>query len=122
SSFSDYYNAYGPTECAVCVSTYKVSEKDRKNRTIPIGKPISNTRMYVLDDNLEPQPIGVKGKIYVAGDGLARGYLNRKQLTEEKFISGLTSSVREERLYDTGDFGRWLEDGNIEYAGRADHQ
>ncbi|KAF2339716.1 amino acid adenylation domain-containing protein, partial [Flavobacterium nitrogenifigens] len=81
----DYYNAYGPTECAVCVSIYKITKNDFKKSIIPIGKPISNTQVYILDDCLNPLPIGVTGKLYVSGAGVGRGYLNRAELTQEKF-------------------------------------
>ncbi|MFV8347411.1 amino acid adenylation domain-containing protein, partial [Flavobacterium sp. ZB4P13] len=116
----DYYNAYGPTECAVCVSIYKVTENDINKSIIPIGKPISNTQVYILDDLLQPLPIGVSGKIYVSGAGVARGYLNKPDLTAEKFISN--PFIEGERMYDTGDLGCWLSDGNIEFLGRKDSQ
>ncbi|QSB25088.1 non-ribosomal peptide synthetase [Flavobacterium sp. CLA17] len=116
----DYYNAYGPTECAVCVSIYKLSENDFDKTVIPIGKPISNTKIYILDKALQPLPIGVAGKIYVSGAGVGRGYLNKPDLTSEKFIANPFQSG--ERLYDTGDLGCWLSDGNIEFLGRKDFQ
>ncbi|MRX41125.1 amino acid adenylation domain-containing protein, partial [Flavobacterium sp. LC2016-23] len=116
----DYYNAYGPTECAVCVSIYKLSENDFDKTVIPIGKPISNTKIYILDEAFKPVPIGVAGKIYVSGAGVGRGYLNKPELTQEKFIANPFQAG--ERLYDTGDLGCWLSDGNIEFLGRKDFQ
>lgn len=116
----DYYNAYGPTECAVCVSIYKVNENDIDKSIIPIGTPIANTQVYILDEALQPLPIGVSGKIYVSGAGVARGYLNKSELTNEKFISN--PFIEGTRMYDTGDLGCWLPDGNIEFLGRKDSQ
>ncbi len=116
----DYYNAYGPTECAVCVSIYKMNENDIDKSIIPIGKPIANTHVYILDESLQPLPIGVSGKIYVSGVGVARGYLNKEVLTAEKFISN--PFIEETAMYDTGDLGCWLSDGNIEFLGRKDSQ
>src|SRR5690606_23459184 len=98
---------------------YSVEDKEY-NESIPIGKPIANSQVYVLDPKMQLVPFGIVGEIYAGGDGLARGYLNRPELTEEKFIE---SPFREgERLYRTGDLGRWLPDGNIEFVGRADDQ
>jgi amino acid adenylation domain-containing protein len=115
-----YFNAYGPTECAVCVSTYRVSEEDKDSVNIPIGKPIANLSVYILDDGLQPVSIGIIGKIYVAGVGLAREYLGKPEITSEKFIANPFATGQ--RMYDTGDIGRWLKDGNIEFCGRADDQ
>jgi len=118
-----HFNAYGPTECAVCVTIYKTIINDfkkEKNVLIPIGRPISNTQVYLLDGMLEPVGIGVQGRLYVSGSGLARGYLNKPELTAEKFIDN--PFLEGERIYDTGDLGRWLPDGNIEFLGRDDHQ
>ncbi|WP_166924894.1 non-ribosomal peptide synthetase, partial [Flavobacterium poyangense] len=94
----DYYNAYGPTECAVCVSIYKV-ENDFDKSIVPIGKPISNTQVYILDEALQPLPIGVTGKLYVSGAGVTRGYLNKPELTAEKFIAN--PFIEGSRMYDT---------------------
>lgn len=116
----DYYNAYGPTECAVCVSTYKVHPLDACKKSIPIGKPIANLKTYILDDFLNPVPIGVEGKLHVSGIGVGRGYLNKMELTQEKFIAH--PFQRGETLYDTGDLCKWLPDGNIEFVGRKDEQ
>ncbi|WP_341274856.1 amino acid adenylation domain-containing protein [Clostridium beijerinckii] len=111
------YNNYGPTEYTVVSTAFKV-ERDYKN--IPIGKPIGNTNIYILDKNKKLLPIGVAGELYVAGDGLARGYVNNKELTSEKFIDNPFKIG--EKMYKTGDLARWLEDGNIEYLGRIDYQ
>jgi amino acid adenylation domain-containing protein len=119
-SGTDYYNAYGPTECAVCASMYKVSKEDFGKSMIPIGKSISNSQIYILDDYLNPVSIGVTGKLYVSGAGVARGYLNKPELTAEKFIDN--PFIEGTRMYDTGDLGSWLPDGNIEFLGRKDHQ
>ncbi|SHL03865.1 non-ribosomal peptide synthetase [Flavobacterium chilense] len=117
-SVLEIYNNYGPTENTVVSSFYKVNQ-DHKG-IIPIGKPISNTQIYILDDQLQILPVGVTGKIYVSGASVARGYLNNEALTAEKFITNPFEEGK--RMYDTGDLGRWLVDGNIEFLGRKDHQ
>jgi len=111
------HNLYGPTEASVDVSYYATSSEDVK---VPIGRPIWNTQLYVLDHHHRLVPIGVVGEIYIGGDGLARGYLNRSDLTAEKFIPHPFEEGK--RLYKTGDLGKWLENENIEYIGRIDHQ
>ncbi|MEN2403149.1 amino acid adenylation domain-containing protein, partial [Flavobacterium sp. MC2016-06] len=116
----DYYNAYGPTECTVCVSIHKVTKDDFNKSIIPIGRPISNTKVYILDEQLQVLPIGVSGKIYVAGTGLARGYHNKPELTIEKFVANPFTDG--EQMYDTGDLGCWLPDATIEFLGRKDQQ
>jgi len=113
-------NLYGPTEATVDVSHYPCSEGLPINRTVPIGKPIDNIRLYILDDKLRVQPAGVAGELCIAGVGLARGYLNREELTKEKFVEHPFDG--EERIYRTGDLARLMTDGNIEYLGRLDHQ
>ncbi|MBU0485479.1 MAG: amino acid adenylation domain-containing protein [Proteobacteria bacterium] len=115
-----YINAYGPTEASVCVTYHKVDADYPYPGAIPIGKPIANTRVHIVDKSCNPVPIGFYGEICLSGAGLARGYLNRPELTAEKFIASPFYSG--ERLYRTGDTGRWLEDGNIEWAGRQDDQ
>ncbi|MGN6601348.1 MAG: amino acid adenylation domain-containing protein [Ginsengibacter sp.] len=115
-----YFNAYGPTECAVCVSIYQVTSADRNRRSIPIGRPIANLTVHILDENMNPVPLGLEGNIYVAGVGLARGYLNKPELTKERFVSH--PFCPGQRLYYTGDKGRWLPEGNIEFLGRNDGQ
>lgn len=107
-----YFNTYGPTECSVCVTAYEVSTTDARKRSIVIGRPLANLSVYILDDNLQPVPVGMKGQIYVAGIGLARGYLNNSVLTKEKFIP--CPFQHGQRMFCTGDTGKWLQDGNIE--------
>jgi amino acid adenylation domain-containing protein len=114
-------NLYGPTEAAVDVTRWQC-RKDSELKCVPIGRPIANTQMYVLDERLRLVPAGVKGELYIGGVGLGRGYLNRPHLTAERFIAHPYSRERGERLYRTGDVGRYLEDGQIEYLGRLDHQ
>ncbi|MDH3282096.1 MAG: non-ribosomal peptide synthetase [Gammaproteobacteria bacterium] len=92
------------------------------SRTVPIGRPIANTRVYILDENLNPIPVGVQGELYIAGDGLAHGYMNRPDLTKARFLGGPFPFGREERLYKTGDLGRFRTDGMIECLGRIDRQ
>lgn len=115
-----FFNAYGPTETTVCASMLHVTQHYRQGP--PIGRPINNFQLYVLDSFWQPVPIGVAGELCVAGVGLARGYLRRPDLTADKFIPNPFSSVPGERLYRTGDLVRYLPDGNIEFLGRIDHQ
>jgi len=114
-------NNYGPTEYTVVTTNYEISEKDRFQVPL-IGKPISNTSIYILSKDGELSPIGVSGEIHISGSQLARGYLNLAQLTAEKFVSKSFNGFAGERMYKTGDMGRWLNDGNIEYFGRKDDQ
>ncbi|UNZ00503.1 amino acid adenylation domain-containing protein [Zhouia spongiae] len=111
-------HVYGPTESTVFASFYQVSKLH--SGTIPIGKPIDNTEVYILDEAQSLVPIGVVGEICISGDGLARGYLNRPELTAAKFVDNPFNEG--DRLYKTGDLGRWLPDGNIEFIGRKDSQ
>ncbi|WP_262947503.1 non-ribosomal peptide synthetase, partial [Xenorhabdus indica] len=113
-------NAYGPTEGTVCATFYPCDAQDE--RVPPIGRPIANTQIYILDTQGQPVPLGVAGEIHIGGVGVARGYLNRPELTAERFIPDPFSAVSGARLYKTGDIGRWLPDGNIEYLGRNDFQ
>jgi amino acid adenylation domain-containing protein len=113
------FNEYGPTESTIGCT---VSVINRNDSLISIGKPISNTQIYILDVNRELLPIGIPGEIYIGGEGLARGYLNRADLAREKFIPNPFSSDPEATLYRTGDKARWLPDGNIEYLERLDDQ
>ncbi|MBA3533954.1 MAG: amino acid adenylation domain-containing protein, partial [Ardenticatenales bacterium] len=115
-------NVYGPTESTTFSSTHHVREVPEKTTTIPIGHPIANTTQYVLDSFLQPVPIGVSGELYIGGDGLARGYLHRPELTAERFVPDPFSHEPGARLYRTGDLGRYRADGAIEYLGRLDHQ
>ena len=115
------FNAYGPTEAAVEV-TYWACKQEAIDGRIPIGRPIANMRVYILDEQRQPVPLGVAGEIYIAGDGVARGYLNRPELTAERFIPDPFSGRSDARMYRTGDLGRWRPDGVIEYLGRNDFQ
>jgi len=123
------FNHYGPTEATVGVLTFAMdsqsispSQRDSSTQNVPLGRPLANTQIYLLDQNLQPVPIGVQGELYIAGASLARGYLNRPELTNEKFISHPFHQTTESRLYKTGDLARYLPDGNIEYLGRIDNQ
>ncbi len=115
------YNHYGPTEITIGKCIYHVNIA-KSYRSVPIGKPFSNAQLYVLDENFQLTPIGIEGELYVAGDGVARGYLKQPGLTAEKFIRNLFSEDSTDRMYRTGDKVKWLPDGNIEYLGRADEQ
>jgi len=117
SKLDSIYNAYGPTESTVCASFYKY-DLDNPYQTIPIGRPISNTQVYILNGEALCG-IGIPGELCIAGDGLSRGYLNQPELTVKKFISNPYGAGK---LYRTGDLARWLPDGNIEYMGRIDDQ
>ena len=112
------YNAYGPTETTVCATVHRCQPGES---SVPIGRPIANMRIYILDGQGQPVPVGVTGEIYIAGAGLARGYLNREELTAERFVADPYSG-RRGRMYKTGDLGRWRGDGEIEYQGRNDDQ
>ncbi|KKO52294.1 non-ribosomal peptide synthetase module [Paenibacillus sp. DMB20] len=111
------YNCYGPTENTVVTTVYPVTEL---SENIPIGYPIANSRIYIVDAYGHPQPIGIPGELCVAGAGLARGYLNQPELTREKFAASPLAGG--ERMYRTGDLARWTEQGTIEFLGRIDHQ
>ncbi|MBC1218644.1 amino acid adenylation domain-containing protein [Nostoc sp. UCD121] len=113
------FNLYGPSEDTT-YSTFTLVE--RGDKIVTIGRPIDNTQVYLLDGHLQPVPIGVKGEIYIAGAGLARGYLNRPEVTTERFIANSFDNELNARLYKTGDLGRYLPNGNLEYLGRIDYQ
>ena len=113
------WNMYGPTETTIWSSTYQVVSGDRP---IPVGRPIANTQIYLLDRYLQPLPIGAPGEIYIGGDGLARGYLNSPYLTAERFIPDPFSGKIGARLYQTGDWARFKLDGTLEFLGRSDYQ
>jgi microcystin synthetase protein McyB len=115
------HNCYGPTETTVAV-TFWTCKRHSDRRIIPIGYPVANTQIYILDAHLQPVPIGVAGELCVGGNQIARGYLNRPDLTVEKFIDDPFSKTAGARLYRTGDLARYLPGGEIEYLGRTDHQ
>ncbi|MDY7994278.1 amino acid adenylation domain-containing protein, partial [Paenibacillus polymyxa] len=119
-----YYNGYGPTENSVATSIWPVSEDERAGQLISIGRPVPNHRVYMVDVHGHLAPVGVAGELCVSGPGLARGYLDRPELTAEKFIPNpfAAGEAGYERMYRTGDLARWMPDGNIEYLGRIDHQ
>jgi acyl-coenzyme A synthetase/AMP-(fatty) acid ligase/acyl carrier protein len=114
-----FCNAYGPTENTVCISIAECLPDGRKPT---IGRPLANVQVYVLDENMRPAPLGVPGEIYSGGEGLARAYLNRPDLTATRFVPNPYSTVPGARLYRTGDRGRYLPDGQLEFLGRVDHQ
>lgn len=120
----EIFNHYGPTETTVGVLTYLL-EKQQTNHyseTVPIGRPLANTQVYVLDRQLQPVPLGVSGELYISGAGLARGYLNRPELSAAKFITNPFSDTPKAKLYKTGDRVRYLSDGNLDFLGRIDNQ
>jgi amino acid adenylation domain-containing protein len=112
------WNMYGPTETTVWSTMDRVTTSDR----ITVGRPIGNTKIHIVDEQLRPVPAGLRGEICIAGDGVARGYLNRVELTAEKFVRDSFSTVAGDRMYRTGDLGRWLPDGRLDVLGRADQQ
>jgi len=118
---SRLHNLYGPTEAAVDV-TYWACDPASTKPVVPIGRPVANTQIYILDKFLQPVPIGVAGELHIGGVQLARGYLNRPELTAEKFIRDPFRPGKDARLYKTGDLARYQDDGTIEYLGRIDHQ
>ncbi len=115
------FNEYGPTEGTVWSTVYNCQDWQQEI-SVPIGRPIGNTQIYILDRHLQPVPIGIKGELYIGGAGIARGYLQRPELTESKFIRDPFSDRPGARLYRTGDWARYREDGNIEFLGRIDDQ
>ena len=117
---SSVWNMYGPTETTIWSSLHQVGGKDEK--LIPIGKPIGNTTFYILDETRQPVVEGAAGELYIGGDGLARGYFERAELTAEKFVPDPFSCNPEARLYRTGDLARYRHDGVVEFLGRIDHQ
>lgn len=128
----EVWNVYGPTEATIWSTIYQVGDRlkptEDSHVITPIGRPIANTEIYILDSYLQPVPIGVPGELHIGGTGLARGYLNRPELTQDKFIPNPFDNLQSQsqsqrsRLYKTGDLARYLPDGNIEYLGRIDNQ
>jgi amino acid adenylation domain-containing protein len=117
-----WVNTYGPTETSVIVTAFEPKNSEDIPAVLPIGRPIANTKIYILDANLQPLPAGLPGDLYVSGPGLARGYLNRPETTAEKFIDDPFSAQPGTRMYKTGDVARYLANGEIEFAGRTDDQ
>ncbi|WP_187445065.1 amino acid adenylation domain-containing protein [Rossellomorea vietnamensis] len=115
-----FMNGYGPTETTVAVTLFECRGEWSKNP--PIGKPIHNVEVYVLNENLQPQPIGIQGELYIGGACLARGYINQEEITEQMFLKNPFSDNPADRIYKTGDLVKWLPDGNLEILGRVDRQ
>ena len=121
----DILNHYGPTETTVGSLTLRLNEYDRKHSpaaSIPIGRPIANTQVYILDSNLQPVPVGVVGELYIAGAGVTAGYLNQAERTAERFVPNPFVSDTNAKMYRSGDLARWGADGNVEFLGRGDDQ
>lgn len=114
------YNEYGPTETVVGCTIHIYDSAEEKQEAVPIGRPAANTSIYILDDRLKLVPMGVAGELYIAGDGVARGYLNQPELTQERFVDHPFQVG--EKMYKSGDLARWLPEGQLEYLGRADDQ
>lgn len=115
------YNLYGPTEASVDVTSW-LCKRDNNTVNIPIGYPVPNTKLYILDKYLNQTPIGIPGELHIGGVQVARGYLGKEKLTQERFINDILSKNKSDRLYKTGDLARYRKDGAIEYLGRLDHQ
>ncbi|HBH81827.1 MAG TPA: non-ribosomal peptide synthetase, partial [Nitrospira sp.] len=115
-------NHYGPTETTIGVLTHRVEEESDRQEAIPVGRPLANSRVYILNSDGQPTPMGVAGELYIGGDGLARGYLDRPDLTAERFVPNPFGTRAGERLYRTGDRARYRPDGMIEFQGRMDNQ
>jgi amino acid adenylation domain-containing protein len=120
------FNHYGPTEATIGVTTFKIENptisQQRPQGTVPLGYPLANTQIYLLDEDLQPVPIYASGEVYIGGQGVARNYLHQPELTAQKFIPNPFSSQAGARLYQTGDLARWLPDGSIQFLGRIDNQ
>jgi amino acid adenylation domain-containing protein len=115
-------NGYGPTETTTFASSYEIAEVEEGSKRVPIGRPIANARIYILDEQMEPAPVGVAGELYIGGAGVGWGYLKRPGMTGECFVADPYAREGGMRMYRTGDIGRWRGDGNIEYVGRNDQQ
>jgi len=118
------YNHYGPSECTVGALSEEVRGGGREGGVVPLGRPLGNMRVYLMDEEGEPVPVGVRGELYIGGAGVGRGYLGKPELTAERFVPDRMQGAGEGggRLYRSGDLGRWLEDGTIEFLGRNDFQ
>lgn len=117
-----FFNAYGPSETTTYATMFEIDSAAMGAISVPIGRPIANTTVYILDQSLMPVPVGEPGEICIGGSGVARGYLNRPELTGERFIADPFSGAGDARLYKSGDLGRWRHDGSIEFLGRNDLQ
>jgi amino acid adenylation domain-containing protein len=117
----ELHNLYGPTEYSIDAACWP-SRPETFERTVPIGRALSNTQLYVLNKDHEPVPVGATGELFIGGSGLARAYLNRPDLTAERFVPNRFASDPGARLYRTGDLVRYMPDGNLEFVGRVDHQ
>jgi len=117
-----WINTYGPTETSVIASSYEPPSSGTLPSPLPIGRPIGNVKIHILDRNLQPVPVGIPGEVHIGGPGVARGYLNHPELTAEKFVRDPFSLQPDARLYKTGDLARYLDDGEIEFVGRRDFQ
>ncbi|MDM5296919.1 amino acid adenylation domain-containing protein [Bacillus pumilus] len=114
-------NAYGPTENTTLATTHQVTHVPEEARSVPIGVPVANSTVVILDEYLKPVPVGVKGEIYIGGAGLAKGYLHDEERTKERFIDNPFPALKGDKLYRSGDLGKWRTDGSIEYLGRKDN-
>src|SRR5262249_41102831 len=115
-------NNYGPTDCTVVATSGVINPEECTEQQPPIGKPIANTQVHIVDEHMRPMPTGTPGEIYIGGACVARGYRNRSALTHQKFVRNPFSDSPEARLYKTGDRGRYLPTGEIEFLGRIDDQ
>ncbi len=118
---AELHNLYGPTEVSI-YATHHACGRDDAEGVVPIGRPLGNVRVYILDEHMQPAPAGVAGELHVGGVQLARGYLDRPGLTAEKFIPDPFSAEPGARLYRTGDLARYMPDGRVEFIGRIDQQ
>ncbi|MCY7612487.1 AMP-binding protein, partial [Bacillus safensis] len=114
-------HVYGPTETTIFATYFLIDYSILNSKRVPIGQPINDTQIYILDSNLKPVPRGIQGEIYIGGRGVAQGYINSSELTDKHFIPNLFDDSKT-RLYKTGDLGCFLPDGNIEFLGRIDNQ